>query len=674
MSRQLRNRTRIGNENDENNNVGLVARARAKAVELDSNSNGINRLDKKPLGNLSANNNVNGNIAVGGVQDNVTRMTTRRRAALGDVSNVSKKTDPAAAGAATKGGLGIRAGSTVTNPTRASLLRSRNNGVTSNSSATAAGVASTTGNINTNGTARPGLTKTGADGGVATRTALRTTSWTSAGAGTGAGNHARHALNNGLNNSNIHSNGASNGASNAAAYRSASVGAASNTVANTASNAGEVDQITTKNIHLLDESSNSRASKRPKTSAMSGLVSSSSSSLSNDSTTNSSRLARNNTDTAASTSTSTSTGSSTNTLSSRNHSRPLAEIPLLEVPVPSRNSMARPSVLGKVAQTSTSRLSVASSASSSKQESETITSTHGTAEASSNSLVATTTTSPVQDWDDLDAEDFDDPLMVSEYVVEIFEFLYKSQYTYMPDADYVRNQTYFTWSMRDILVDWLGEVHTRFRLLPETLFLAVNIFDRYMSSVDVPGDEIQTIGITSMFIAAKYEEVFTPSVANFAYMVDNLAEEDILEAERGILRVLEFRNSYPNPMNFLRRISKADDYDINTRTIGKYLLEISLFEHRLLKYTPAEHSAAAMFLARRMLKRPSWDANMKHYSGGYDEESLKPILAIIVDYLVSAVTHEAFFRKYAHKRFLKASIIARTWAKENRLHYQLPSS
>jgi hypothetical protein len=274
-------------------------------------------------------------------------------------------------------------------------------------------------------------------------------------------------------------------------------------------------------------------------------------------------------------------------------------------------------------------------------------------------------------WDDLDKEDNDDPLMVSEYVVEIFEFLYKLQKTYMPDPNYVDKQTHFNWLMRGVLVDWLVEVHTKFRLLPETLFLAVNIVDRYLSEQNTELDQIQLIGITSLFIAAKYEEVFSPAVANFSYLADGYSMEDILEAERLILQVLDFRNSYPNPMNFLRRISKADDYDIQTRTIGKYLLEISLFEPRLLKYLPSDHAAAAMFLSRRILNRLPWDANLAHYAGDRNEKAIAPIVAVIIDYLVAPVIHEAFFKKYASKRFLKASIIARSWAKENKSKYPI---
>lgn len=209
--------------------------------------------------------------------------------------------------------------------------------------------------------------------------------------------------------------------------------------------------------------------------------------------------------------------------------------------------------------------------------------------------------------DDLDKEDADDPLMVSEYVVEIFEYLKQLEITTMANPDYMDNQTELEWKMRGILVDWLLEVHTRFRLLPETLFLAVNIIDRFLSAKVVQLDRLQLVGVTAMFIASKYEEVLSPHVQNFRHVADDgFTEEEILSAERFVLAALNYDLSYPNPMNFLRRISKADNYDIQTRTLGKYLLEIGCLDHRFLAYPPSQVAAAAMYLARLVLERGEW--------------------------------------------------------------------
>ncbi|KAF1831862.1 A/B/D/E cyclin [Decorospora gaudefroyi] len=268
------------------------------------------------------------------------------------------------------------------------------------------------------------------------------------------------------------------------------------------------------------------------------------------------------------------------------------------------------------------------------------------------------------DGPDLDKEDVDDPLMVSEYVVEIFEYLKEVEITTMANPDYMDSQTELEWKMRGILVDWLLEVHTRFRLLPETLFLAVNIIDRFLSAKIVQLDRLQLVGVTAMFIASKYEEVLSPHVQNFRHVADDgFTEEEILSAERFVLAALNYDLSYPNPMNFLRRISKADNYDIHTRTLGKYLLEIGCLDHRFLAHPPSQVAAAAMYLARLVLERGPWDATLTHYAG-YTEEEIQPVLQLMIDYLSAPVVHEAFFKKYASKKFLKASIVLRKWAKE----------
>jgi G2/mitotic-specific cyclin 1/2 len=208
---------------------------------------------------------------------------------------------------------------------------------------------------------------------------------------------------------------------------------------------------------------------------------------------------------------------------------------------------------------------------------------------------------------DLDTEDLDDPLMAAEYVVEIFDYLHDLEMETLPNPEYIDHQPDLEWKMRGILVDWLIEVHTRFRLLPETLFLAVNIIDRFLSAEVVALDRLQLVGVAAMFIASKYEEVLSPHVANFSHVADEtFTDKEILDAERHILATLEYNMSYPNPMNFLRRISKADNYDIQTRTLGKYLMEISLLDHRFLGFPQSQVGAASMYLARLILDRGPW--------------------------------------------------------------------
>lgn len=85
--------------------------------------------------------------------------------------------------------------------------------------------------------------------------------------------------------------------------------------------------------------------------------------------------------------------------------------------------------------------------------------------------------------------------------------------------------------MRTILIDWLVDVHLHFKLLPETLYLSVSIIDRFLCKTAEQGlavrkDELQLLGITSMFIACKYEEIYPPVAMDFILISDNAYKKE----------------------------------------------------------------------------------------------------------------------------------------------------
>lgn len=262
---------------------------------------------------------------------------------------------------------------------------------------------------------------------------------------------------------------------------------------------------------------------------------------------------------------------------------------------------------------------------------------------------------------DLDAEDKFDELMVPEYVDDIFDLLFQRQYLYMVNPSYMKSQPQIKWSLRGILVNWLVSIHQKFRLLGETLFVTINILDRYLEKVEVPLDRLQLVGVTCLFIAAKYEEIFSPAIQNYAY-VATVTETEICQTEMSVLRVLDYDLGVPNPMNFLRRISKADNYNISSRTLAKYLMEISFFEPRLFCYLPSDVAAASMCLAREIVGSAEWDNNCIHYSMGLTREAMKNILLILVQFLKAPTEYPEFHKKYASKKFLKASLRCAAWA------------
>ncbi|KAH8429561.1 B-type cyclin [Aspergillus melleus] len=204
-------------------------------------------------------------------------------------------------------------------------------------------------------------------------------------------------------------------------------------------------------------------------------------------------------------------------------------------------------------------------------------------------------------------EELWDTSMVADYNEDIFDYMKEQEIKMLPNAHYMDNQAEIQWSMRSVLMDWLVQVHHRFGLLPETLFLCVNYIDRFLSCKIVSLGKLQLVGATAIFIAAKYEEINCPSVGEIVYMVDGgYTADEILKAERFMLSMLQFELGWPGPMSFLRKVSKADDYDLETRTLAKYFLEITIMDERFVGSPPSFVAAGAHCLARMMLRKGSW--------------------------------------------------------------------
>jgi hypothetical protein len=112
--------------------------------------------------------------------------------------------------------------------------------------------------------------------------------------------------------------------------------------------------------------------------------------------------------------------------------------------------------------------------------------------------------------------------------------------------------------MRAVLVDWLIQVHLKFHLLQETLYLGIQIIDAYLNLHNVPKMQLQLVGVSAMFVACKYEEMYVPAIEDFVYMTDNTyTKSEIRQMEISILKTLDFMFTKPLPIHFLRRFSKA---------------------------------------------------------------------------------------------------------------------
>lgn len=107
------------------------------------------------------------------------------------------------------------------------------------------------------------------------------------------------------------------------------------------------------------------------------------------------------------------------------------------------------------------------------------------------------------------------------------------------------NQSDINEKMRAILIDWLIEVHYKFELMDETLFLTVNIIDRFLAQQTVIRKRLQLVGVTAMLLACKYEEVSVPVVDDLILISDRAyTRKEILDMVGNQLFVLYIPHSF----------------------------------------------------------------------------------------------------------------------------------
>lgn len=122
--------------------------------------------------------------------------------------------------------------------------------------------------------------------------------------------------------------------------------------------------------------------------------------------------------------------------------------------------------------------------------------------------------------DDIDERDADDPLCATSYVQDMYEHFRNKEVHTSVRPVYMEDQQFINERMRSILVDWLVEVHLKFKLVPETLYLTVNLIDRYLAKTEVSRPKLQLVGVTALLIASKYEEIYPPELRDLVYICD----------------------------------------------------------------------------------------------------------------------------------------------------------
>ena len=222
---------------------------------------------------------------------------------------------------------------------------------------------------------------------------------------------------------------------------------------------------------------------------------------------------------------------------------------------------------------------------------------------------------------------FNDPdsdFIPMEYINDIWDsLLEKEKYNNYSYDNIMKIQTDIKESMRCILIDWLISLQYKFFLNSQTLFLTVNLIDRYLSRKTIYRTRFQLLGVTALFIASKYEEMYMKNINEFVEITARTFDKyEILKMESELIDLVDFNLELPLSIDFFGVLGSLYKFNKKEFRLGYFLLESYLLALNSCKYKQSIIGLAACYIILGIRKiqniNPNVDNNfIKYYSDVY---------------------------------------------------------
>jgi len=185
-----------------------------------------------------------------------------------------------------------------------------------------------------------------------------------------------------------------------------------------------------------------------------------------------------------------------------------------------------------------------------------------------------------------------DPQLWKEYLIDIIESLLIEEDYFLNNKKYINpfylenEKSELNPEMRTVAVDWLVLVHHKiFKFKENTLFLAIQIFDRYLSINDLNTDKTELLLITSFMLASKYNEIDYVNMQETLQLSQNkFTKEQVIEMEFEILSKLDFEVYAPTMCEYFTLFASYLNLSEPKKNHGFYILNIILVDFHMLEY------------------------------------------------------------------------------------------
>lgn len=172
-----------------------------------------------------------------------------------------------------------------------------------------------------------------------------------------------------------------------------------------------------------------------------------------------------------------------------------------------------------------------------------------------------------------------------------------------PKSLYMSKQKEINAGMRSMLVEWIITVCLDFKLKVRTLFIIVDLIDKFCSATQMRTNKFQLLGVAAIFVACKYNEVLYPPLDEMAKLAENVYSiPEIIAMERLLLSVLEFDITFPCSIDFFELLIVKLDFTGEMRDVGELVLKIASKTYRMIKFRNSVVGASVALLVHRMFR------------------------------------------------------------------------
>ena len=214
----------------------------------------------------------------------------------------------------------------------------------------------------------------------------------------------------------------------------------------------------------------------------------------------------------------------------------------------------------------------------------------------------------------------------NEYLDEIYInlLLDEKKFKNKINPEYFSFQKSINYKMRSILVDWIIEIHFYFKFLKKTLFQTVYIIDAYLSKKNIDKKFLQLLGVASLLISCKENEIIYPSLNKLIQLTDNaFTISELKNMEIKIMKTLNFDVLSPTAEEFFEINAEFFNFSDEHMCVGEYFLKCSLIGYNMLKYNQSTIAIACGYIIMKCFNLEGTDLILKNCNFDIKEKEIK---------------------------------------------------